>query len=66
MFRPSSLLACKVCLPPLRESEGGVGKTILVRRRIVHNLVPLLGLIHLEDTAFQFSFAGRPVKILAP
>jgi hypothetical protein len=38
---------------------------ILVRRSILHHLVHLTGLTHLEATAIQVILAGRPVLILA-
>ena len=57
-------LAKYVCHRTERPTAGG-GTAILVRRGIVHALVPVPGLTHLEATAVQVTLAGRPVKILA-
>jgi len=38
---------------------------LLFHRGIVHHSVPVLGLTHLEATAIQFTFAGKPAIILA-
>jgi hypothetical protein len=48
-----------------RQTDSGGATATLVRRGIVHHSMPVLGLTHLEDTAFQVTLAGRPVKILA-
>ena len=56
-------LANYVCHPTDRSTLGG-GTAILVRRGIVHLLVPVLGLTHLEATAIQVTLAGRPVIVL--
>ena len=57
-------LANYVCHSTDRPTAGG-GTAILIRRGIVHNSVPVPGLIYLEATAVQVTLASRPVKILA-
>ena len=57
-------LANNVCHRKERPTVGG-GTAIRVRCSIVHNSVPVTGLLHFEATAVQFTFAGRPVKTLA-
>jgi hypothetical protein len=42
----------------------GCGTAILVDRGVVHHLVPIPGLTHLEATAIQVLLAGKPVKNL--
>jgi hypothetical protein len=43
--------------------HGGTAK--LVRRGIVHQSVPIVGLTHLEATAIHTILAGKPVKFFA-
>jgi endonuclease/exonuclease/phosphatase family metal-dependent hydrolase len=57
-------LANYVCHRTDRPTHGG-GTAILVRRGIVHHLVPVQGLTHLEATALQTTMAGKAVVILA-
>ena len=65
-LKPGQLfrLANYVCHCTDRPTLGG-GTAIIVRRGIVHHLVPVPGLTIFEAIAIQVTLAGRPVVVLA-
>ena len=60
-FRPANYVSHRT---DRLTAEGGTA--ILVRRGIFNHSVPVQGPTHLEATAIQVIFGGRPVKIFAP
>ena len=64
-LNPGQALRLANCLPPHRQVDNRGSTATLVRRGVVDQSIPVPGLTHLEATAIEVTFEGKPTIILA-